>query len=152
MRIRLLLVLLILSSLTFAAGPGDDRAALLKLHAEDRDGHLKGDADLLTAPLGASFTEVVGGHAKTMTRDAAKERFGEYLKTVKFTKWDDADAPVIKISADGKMAWMIVETNAEVAAIDHPENKRDFADSAIETFEKGADGWKMTAIAATAGK
>jgi hypothetical protein len=47
---------------------------------------------------------------------------------------------------------MIVQTKAEVAASDNPEDKRDFADSAIETFEKGPNGWQMTAIAATAGK
>jgi hypothetical protein len=153
MRIRLLLALLVFSTLAFAAGPDDnDRAALLKLHAEDRDGHLKGDAELLIAPLAATFTEVAGGHAHTMSRDDAKQRFAQYLKTVKFTMWDDAADPQITISSDGKLAWMIVQTKAEVAAIDHPEDKRDFADSAIETFEKGPDGWHMTAIAATAGK
>jgi hypothetical protein len=152
MRSRLVFLLLLFSSLAFAAGPADDKAALLKLHAEDREGHLKGDADLLVAPLAATFTEVVGGHAQTMSREDAKQRFAQYLKTVKFTMWDDAADPQITISSDGKLAWMIVQTKAEVAAIDHPEDKRDFADSAIETFEKGPNGWQMTAIAATAGK
>jgi hypothetical protein len=153
MRIRLLLALLVVSTFAFAAGPADnDRAALLKLHAADRDGHLKGDADLLTAPLAANFIEVVGGHAQQMSREDAKQKFLQYLKTVKFTMWDDAADPQITISSDGKLAFMIVQIKAEVAAIDNPESKRDFSDSAIETFEKGSNGWQMTAIAATAGK
>jgi len=151
MRLRLLAVLLFLSSLAMAAPPTGDRAALLKLHAQDRDGHLKGDAEQLTAPLAPMFTEVVGGHATVMSRDDAKQHFAEYLKSVKFTHWDDAADPVIRISPDGKMAYMIVQTKAEVAAIDHPETKRAFLNSAIQTFEKGPTGWQMTAIAATVG-
>ena len=152
MRIRLLFVLLILSTLAVAADPAADKAALLKLHAQDRDGHLQGNADLIAAPLAANFTEVVGGHVKPMTREEAKQQFLQYLKTVKFTMWDDASEPVIKISSDGQMAWMFVETKAEVAAVEHPDEKRSFMNASIQTYEKGPDGWKMTAIAASAGK
>jgi len=152
MRIRLLVVLLALSTLAVAADPAADKAALLKLHAEDRQGHLKGDADLIAAQLAPTIEEVVGGHIKSMSREEAKQQFAQYLKTVKFTAWDDAAEPQLNISSDGKMAWMIVETKAEVEPIDHPEDKHAFSNSSIQTFEKGPDGWHMTAIAATAGK
>lgn len=152
MRIRLLVVLLALSTLAFAADPAADRDALLRLHSQDRMGHLNSDADLITAGLAASVQEVVGGHVRSMTRDQARQQFSQYLKTVKYTAWDDASDPVIKISPDGQMAWMIVETKVEVAPLDHPDQKRDFMNSAIETYEKGPNGWQMTAIAATIGK
>ena len=152
MRVRLLLVLLALATLAFAADPAADKAALMKLHTQDRDAHLKGDADLIVAPLAPVVTEVSSGHVSSMKREDAKAKFGEYLKTVKYTAWDDASEPVITISSDGKLAWMIVEIKVEVAPVGNPVDKRNFMNSAIETFEKGPDGWHMTAIAATVGK
>jgi hypothetical protein len=152
MKSRILVVLLVFSTLSIAADTSGDRAALLKLHAMDREGHLKGDADLISAQLAPKFDEVVGGHIKNMTREEAKQQFLQYLKSVKFTMWDDAGEPQVVISSDGKIAWMIVETKAKVAPIDKPDDKRDFSSSSIQTFEKDADGWHMTAIAATAGK
>ncbi len=155
MPLRLLVILLAffsLSSLAFAGDPSADRAAILKLHALDREGHLKGDAALLASQLGPKIDEVIGGHIKTMTRDEARAQFDQYLKTVKFTMWDDAADPVIKISPDGQMAWMIVETKAEVAPLGSPDDKRSFSSSSLQTFEKETDGWHLTAIAATAGK
>src|SRR3954447_10534824 len=115
MRIHLLIALLALSTVAFAADPSADRDALLKLHAADRDGHLKGDADLLVSPLAPTITEVAAGHIESMNRDAAKQKFAEYFKTVKYTAWDDAVDPIIKISSDGKMAWMFVQVKVEVA-------------------------------------
>ncbi len=152
MRIRLLIVMLAFSALAFAADPAADRAALLKLHAQDRDGHLKGDVDLMTGQFAATFQEVVGGRIREMSRDAARQQIGEYLKSVKYTAWDDAAEPIIKISPDGQMAWMLVQTKVEVAPVNQPDAKRSFMNSAIQTYEKGANGWQMTAIAATIGK
>ena len=152
MRIRLLALCLVFSTLAFAASPIADRDALLKLHTLDRDGHLKGDADLITAPLGPTITEVAGGHVNTINRDSAKQKFADYLRTVKYTAWDDTKEPVIKISSDGKMAWMLVEIKVEVAPVDKPEGKQTFMNSAIQTYEKGPNGWQMTSIAATVGR
>ena len=150
MRIRLLLAVLIVSTVALAAD--SDRDALLKIHAQDREGHLKSDAALITSFLAPTVTEISGGHISQQNRDEAKTKFDTYLKTVKYTAWDDASAPVIKISSDGKMAWMLVELKVEVAPADNPADKRNFFNSAIQTFEKGPDGWQMTAIAATYGK
>jgi hypothetical protein len=152
MRIPFLAFLLALSTLGLAADPTSDREALLKLHAVDRDGHLKGDADLLVSPLAPTVTEVAGGHIENMNRDTAKQKFADYFKTVKYTAWDDASEPIIKISSDGKMAWMFVQIKVEVAPANNPVDKRNFMNSAIQTYEKGTDGWHMTAIAATVGR
>lgn len=152
MRLYLLVVLLAFSTLAFAADPAADKAALLKLHAVDRDGHLKGDVDLIVSPLASTLTEVSGGRITTMKRDDAKAKFADYLKTVKYTAWDDATEPIIKISSDGKMAWMLVQIKVEVAPAENPVDKRNFFNSAIQTFEKDSDGWHMTAIAATVGR
>ncbi len=155
MKFRMMLVVLLaFSTLALAADSAADadKAAILKLHAMDREGHLKGDAELIAAQLAPKVDEVVGGHIKSMTRAEAKQQFEQYLKTVKFTEWEDAADPVIKISSDGQMAWMIVETKAEVAPLENLEEKHTFSNSSIQTFEKGTDGWHMTSIAATAGK
>jgi len=152
MRLRLLCFLLAFSTLSFAADPAADKTALMKLHAADRDGHLKGDADLLVSPLAATVTEISNGRVTTMKRDEAKAKFAGYLKTVKYTAWDDAADPVIKISSDGKMAWMFVQIKVEVAPAENLVDKRNFYNSAIQTFEKDAEGWHMTAIAATMGR
>lgn len=157
MKLPILIVLLAFSTIALAADSvpdlAADKSAILKLHVLDREGHLRGDADLIAAPLAPKLDEIVGGHIKSITREEAKQQFEQYLKTVKFTQWEDAASPVIKISSDGEMAWMIVEIKAEVAPLDHPDDKQAFSNSSIQTFEKGQDGsWRMTAIAATAGK
>jgi len=152
MRLRLFAILLALTSIAFAADPAVDRAALLKLHAQDRDGHLKGDVDLITGQFAATFEEVVGGRVREMSLNAARQQIGDYLKSVKYTAWDDAAEPIIKVSPDGQMAWMLVQTKVEVAPINQPDAKRSFLNSAIQTYEKGPNGWQMTAIAATVGK
>lgn len=152
MRKRLLIFLLAFSTLALAADQSADRDALLKLHAQDRDGHLKGYADLIVAPLAPTVLEIVGGHVRSVNREDARRNFADQLKGVKFTAWDDLAEPIIKISSDGQIAWMIVQTKVEEAPADHPDDKRSFVSSAIQTFEKAPNGWQMTAIAVTMGR
>jgi hypothetical protein len=152
MRIRVLVVLLAFSSLALAADPAADRAALLKIHIQEREGHLKGDAALIAVALAPTLKELHGGRVDSIDRSKAIQDFSEYFKRVKYSSWDDVTEPEITISPDGQLAWVISQIKYEVAPADHPEQKQSYFNSSIETFEKGPSGWQMTAIAASAGR
>lgn len=153
MRYALIVLLLLFSAAAFAADSAADRAALLKIHTQEREGHLKGDAAMISAALAPSVLEVRGGHVETMDRSKAQSDFADYFKKVKYLSWDDVSEPVVKISPDGQIAWIISQVKYEVAAVEHPDQKQAFFNSSIETFERGPGGvWEMTAIAASAGR
>jgi len=125
-----------------------DQRAILQLHAREREGHLKGDADLVTSGIGSTLTVVENGQVETKTRKEIRDRFSNYFSTVKYSSWDDAITPAVHVSSDGSMAWAAIQIKARYQDRSGPQvhPRHEFLSSWIATYEKQGSKWYMIAI------
>ena len=129
-----------------------DRAALLQLHADQRTAHLQHRADLLVAGQADTLWNVSDGKVSASSRERARASFQRYFDASTFAAWDDVAPPRINISADGRMAYVIVEKRVHVtvatAGGGAPAVER-VRYAWLSVYEKIDGRWQMTAIAST---
>jgi hypothetical protein len=147
------LVLAATISLACAAPSPDlasDHAALLRLHEEQRTAHVQRQAELLTGSFADTFYSIGRGRVTTPSRAASTARFQAYFEQAAFRAWDDLAPPVIRISPDGRMAYVIVQKRVGLQPIDSttvPDPDTIYA--WLSTYEKIDGQWRLTALAST---
>jgi hypothetical protein len=125
-----------------------DRTFLLRLHARERQAHLQGNANLLATGLADRIVNVENGEVEIRSRQEVRHHFAEYFGRVKYTSWDDVQPPIVRISPDKHMAWMVIQIKAQLADTSGPRagKPREFISSWISTFEKQDGEWRMIAV------
>ena len=85
-----------------------ERYALIRRHIQDRKAHFEKDIPTLLNGMAAEQINVRDGQISTSSQADAADRFASYFDHVaEFVHWDDLQPPIIQISQDGTMAWMI---------------------------------------------
>jgi len=141
------IVLLAISSVVVAQRADDQVANILRLHAIEREGHLKGDAHMVTSFLADSFVSVQNGKVEVQSREQVRRNFAEYLAGVVYSSWDDLMKPSVHISADGTMAWAVIQIKARFREKnDSTQTIQEFTSSWIAAYEKRASAWQMVGI------
>jgi hypothetical protein len=129
-----------------------ERGELLKLHQQDRQAHFQTSADLLLShhPVDG-FISVSQGKISRLARAESRKRFETYFKDAKYYEWDDLEMPIIRISNDGSMAWMIVRLKVRRAQKNSSgaEREEKFVYSGIMTYEKKEGKWLKVANVST---
>lgn len=120
-----------------------ERAELLKLHKLAREAHFKRDAGALVSSFATETINVRDGRVETRTRAESLRRFEKYFAGAEFTEWDDLMPPVIRISPDGKMAWMIVRLKGKYTQTNENGEKsaEEFVCAWMSTYEKQGSKW-----------
>jgi hypothetical protein len=145
---------LLLLGLT-ACGPRPDvdadRAELLRMHELGRTAHLERRADLLVASFADSFLNISHGAVAHRSPAESRARFQAYFDRVAFQEWDDLAPPLIRISPDGQMAYVIVQKSVRLTAPDsagmpQPEHT---VYAWVELYEKRAGRWTLMAVVST---
>jgi hypothetical protein len=128
-----------------------ERAALLEVHRLDRRAHFETDANLLLERFTDEFISVSSGKIERATRAELKKTFEDYFRNAKYYEWDDLEPPVIRISNDASMAWMIVRTKVRrTQKLESGEEKeRAFVYAGIMTYEKQQGRWVRIANVST---
>jgi hypothetical protein len=129
-----------------------DRDALLRLHAEQRTAHLQRRADLLVAGQTDTLWNVSGGRISANPREQVRASFQAYFDASTFAAWDDVTPPRIRISADGRMAYVIVEKRVHVTITPSRGGAavlQRVRYAWLSVYEKIDGRWRMTAIAST---
>jgi ketosteroid isomerase-like protein len=134
-----------------AATRAADSLALLRLHERGREAHLARRADWLVEGQADSLISVSRGGVSVSSRERVQANFQPYLDASTFQAWDDIVPPRIRISADGQMAYVVVQKRVHLTARDsagavQTERTR-FA--WLSVYEKQGGEWRMTAIAST---
>ena len=141
------IVLLAISSEVAGQQREDQVANILRLHSIEREGHLKGDANMVTSFLADSFVSLQNGKIEVQTREQVRRNFAEYLSNVAYSSWEDVMKPSVHISTDGSMAWAVIQIKARFREKSDPTGKtQEFTSSWIATYEKRTSGWQMTGI------
>jgi hypothetical protein len=146
-------LLLLLSLGSYGPRPdlGADRASLLRLHALAQTAHLDKRPDLLVASFADSFLNISRGAVTLRTPAENRARFQAYFGRSTFLEWADLAPPLIRISPDGQMAYVIVQKRVRLSALDsawvpRPEHTI-FA--WVELYEKRGGQWTLMAVAST---
>jgi hypothetical protein len=127
------------------------KAELLALHSADRRDHLERNVDSLLARIAWPLFDVRKGKISRTSRDEMRSRFADYFRRAEFSAWDDVEPPVVRVSPDGKMAWMIFRVRIAYTET-QPSGKRTKQDSIIawmSAYEKQNGKWLLTAVTST---
>ena len=133
------------------AGLEKEKAELLRLHKSAREAHFKTDVELL---LGNSPEEVISvsrGKISRSGRAEVRKVFAEYFRGAKYYEWDDVEEPIIRISKDASMAWMITRIRVRRVQRDAAgvEQEEKFVYAGIMTYEKRDGRWVRVANVST---
>src|SRR5438045_7942898 len=120
-----------------------EKAELLRLHKSDREAHFKTDVDALLANSPEEFISVGRGKINRSSKDDARKMFTGYFRDAKYYEWDDVEEPIIRISNDASMAWMITRTRVrrvQKKAVG-AEREEKFVSAGMMTYEKRDGRW-----------
>jgi hypothetical protein len=127
------------------------KAELLALHQADRRAHFARDVDALLSAAPGEFIYVRDGEIQTQTKDASRKRFIEYFQGAEFTAWDDLEPPIVHVSPDGRMGWMIVRVKIAYTKTDAGGKKasEETVCAWMSAYEKSEGKWVHVANAST---
>ena len=148
---RLLLLCLGLMACTPHPDLASERAALLRLHETARIAHLEKRADILVASFADSVLDIARGTVTVRSRSQNRMRFQDYFDRSDITEWADLSPPIIRMSPDGQMAYVIVQKSVRLSAPDslgvlHREHT---VFAWVELYQKQNGNWTLMAVAST---
>jgi hypothetical protein len=125
------------------AWAGPDVEGLRALHEKVMRAHLESNIDLLLEDEAAEY--VVAGRGK-VTRPTIAERrarLGPYLDRTRFQEYRDVAEPVVSVSSDGTLGWVIVQVQARgiQTAPDGKKETVEFMSAWIELYQKRNGRW-----------
>lgn len=135
-----------------SADPENEKAELLRLHKSDREAHFKTDVDRLLENSPEEFISVGRGKINRSSKDDVRKMFTGYFRDAKYYEWDDMEEPIVRISNDASMAWMITRTRVRRVQkkADGAEQEEKFVYAGIMTYEKRDGRWVRVANVSTA--
>lgn len=150
------LLLFVACAASASAEPSADlekeKAELLRIHKSDREAHFKRDVDRLLENSPEEMISVGRGKINRSSKDDARKMFTGYFRDAKYYEWDDVEEPIIRISNDASLAWMITRTRVRRVQkkADGAEQEEKFVYAGIMTYEKRDGRWVRVANVSTA--
>ncbi|HNB71933.1 MAG TPA: nuclear transport factor 2 family protein [Acidobacteriota bacterium] len=125
--------------------------ALLQVHKKDRQAHFETDARKLMEHAADDFIAVSNGTIQRSTRAEVLKTFEAYFQNAKYFEWDDLEPPIVRVSNDASLAWMIVRTRVRRTQkqADGSDKERSFVYAGIMTYEKKKGKWVRVANVST---
>jgi hypothetical protein len=128
---------------TTAPRAPSDAEQLLALHEEVLRAHRESNVDRLLAAEEDDYVIANRGEITKPDQKARRERLGPYLQQTRFWKYADKVAPIVKVSSDGSLGWVIVQVEArgeQTTSTDAVE-PLEFVSAWIELYEKRNGRW-----------
>jgi hypothetical protein len=88
----------------------DAHAQLLALHEETMQAHRESNAALIMRAEAPDYVVVNRGQLTQPTLDARQNLFQQYLSTTRFTEYADMIPPVVRVSNDNSLGWVIAQS------------------------------------------
>ena len=120
-----------------------DEQQLLDLHQAGLSAHLKSDVDALLAGQADDFILVNRGDISSPTKEQRRAFLGPYLAATKFEFYRDTVAPIVKVSRDGSLAWVIARVEARGTSATHDGDRAslEFEVAWVELYERRGSEW-----------
>jgi len=128
-----------------------EKAELLEIHKADRRAHFSTDVELLLSRSSDEFITVSDGKVYRVNRAKSKAMFDDYFRDATYHEWDDLEPPIVRVSNDASMAWMIVRTKVRRSQKNSTgqDKEESFVYAGIMTYEKRNGKWRRVANVTT---
>lgn len=138
-----MLALTVLSCASGARLSSGDEDQLLRLHEEALRAHRESSIDLLLEAEEDDYVVSSQGEVSRPNREARRRGLGPYLESTRFSVYRDQIPPVVKVSKDGSLGWVIaqIEAKGEQTEPDGTVAPLEFVSSWIELYEKRGGRW-----------
>jgi hypothetical protein len=123
-----------------------DEQALLRLHRVFMDGHLFGRSSGMQEGLAENVVIVSRGEVHPLSGDETLQTLKGVLARTDYTVYDDLIRPVVRVSDDGSLGWVIVQVAAGGVRLDEqgkPAGPIEFVSAWVELYEKVDGTWRM---------
>jgi len=124
---------------------------LLQLQQQERNAHISKDARLLVSVFADDFINIGAGKITRPTREESINRLQAYFDRSEFMEWDDISPPIIRVSQDASMAYVVVHKRVRLKSQNEQGEMEEAATifAWMETYEKQNGKWVLTAAAST---
>lgn len=124
---------------------------LQQLLRQERVAHFSKDANLLVSTFADDFLNIAAGKINRPSREESIRQFQAYFDRSEFFEWDDISPPIIRVSQDASMAYVIIQKRVRLKTKNEKgdvlEETTTFAWT--ETYEKQDGKWRLTAVTST---
>ena len=146
-KMKLLSIFLSLFLVSAALGQSvdGDEAELLALHQTIINAHLNGDIDAWLAIEADTTISANGGKITHLGRSERRNAREPYLARATFESYRDVKPPMVRISDDGSLGWVIAEVEVIGWTANDDGSIEDISNvwAWIELYEKTPSGWKV---------
>lgn len=145
-----LMILLLLAACATRPATVPTRAeleqSLLAVHHRGREGHLQTNIDMLQESSGEQMLSASRGRITRFTPADERARFTAYFEGAKYELWDDLEPPVVRVSNDGSMGWILTRIRSKRTKAGKTE---EFVYAGIWTYERVGGKWVRVANVST---
>ncbi len=123
----------------------EHRAALLSLHQTVMTAHLEGDIEPWMAIESDDYVSANRGEITFPTKAERRAARAPYLTSTRFHVYRDLRDPIVTVSSDGTLGWVIAEVEGEglrEGEDGHAEPMR-FISAWIELYRRDGEAWAL---------
>ena len=122
-----------------------DERALRAAHETILRAHRENDLPAWTALEADEYVEANRGRVTFPTREERRARRAPYLDETRFTRYEDLREPIVEISDDGTMGWLIAEVGVRGTrtTADGTGEPVEFVAAWIELYRKLDGRWRL---------
>jgi uncharacterized protein DUF4440 len=130
-----------LTPLTATAASDED--LLRALHQKVLRAHREGDVKLLLEDAAPDFVQANRGEITRPTLEERRARFASYFRSTTFAEYRDMTEPIVTVSKDGTLGWVVVQVHARGVQVTEGDRKEqvDFTSAWIELYAKRDGRW-----------
>ncbi|MHC4975417.1 MAG: DUF4440 domain-containing protein [Planctomycetota bacterium] len=129
-----------------AAREAGYRAELLAVHESFLVAHRENDWEFFRDFADETVYGLRDGEITTQTPEAMGERFEAYLGEAVFTRYEDLSEPVVFVSDDGTLGWVMAHVRIEGT---YGEGRLDSTWSWVTLLERVDGEWRLVGSAST---
>jgi hypothetical protein len=125
-----------------AAPPTSDLEQLRALHEKTMRAHKESNAEMLLEDQAADMVIVNRGAVTRPTPEERKASFGSYLGRTTFSEYRDLMEPIVTVSSDGSLGWVICHISARGVQTEQGKAKPiEFVSAWVELYQKRNGRW-----------
>ena len=128
-----------------------EKARLLHLHQSALRAHLENDANTFLAPYASEWYDIRDAGIRLRTKAEAFPSIERYFKRTHFSDISEMGAPIIHLSTDASMAWVIgvIQVRATQDGSDGQEQDFSFQCAFVSIYEKHEGEWAQVVDASS---